>query len=210
MLTYHQKRAIEDYKIVVRADGKMAAHELIEALKSDEAFHGATDEAIEFAAEKIQNLENVECATKSKPKPQKYELEKLYLLDELTTMQIGEMYNVTSSTVVYWLKKCGIPSRRRGWKRKNGGAKLMESTKGQAENIEELKEELESIDGEIEDIEFQILGLEDEVFSLQNRKEEINEKIKEIEASEEHQEMKELWEDRIVILPGQISLMEVI
>lgn len=49
--------------------------------------------------------------------PQHNELGQLYLDQQLTSKEIAQRYNVHPASVLAWLKKAGIPRRKRGWKR---------------------------------------------------------------------------------------------
>lgn len=73
--------------------------------------------------------------------------------------------------------------------------------------IEKFKEEITDIENESSELEFMICSMECDLQSLESRKEGIEEDIEEIENSKEYQEWKE---ERTVVLPGQISLMDAI
>lgn len=72
--------------------------------------------------------------------------------------------------------------------------------------IKELKEEIQSIGNESFELKFMISSMECDLHSLESRQEDLEEEIEKIENSKEYEQWKE---NRTIIFPGQVSLMEV-
>lgn len=86
------------------------------------------------------------------------------------------------------------------------------------EKIKKLKKEITSVDNQIETVDGNIVSLEEDLHyaqgvkeALEIRKEEILDKIEKLKNSEEYQEWQRGQEEnKTIVLPGQISLIEVL
>ena len=80
---------------------------------------------------------------------------------------------------------------------------LIIKIKNTKEDIDSMKREYSSVEFDIDCLNSELVDLENSIEEAEKDKERMIKRISEIENSEE-------YEERVVILPGQISLMEVI